>query len=49
MSICPGTPQMPKSICVPEVAKRKRAKTGPLTLSTADGQPIIEITRDAEP
>ena len=38
--------QMPKRVCLPEVARHKLAKTGSFTLSTADRQPRLGMTAD---
>ena len=38
--------QMPKSICLPEVAVHKRAQTGPFALNASDGQPRVGMTDD---
>ena len=35
---------MPKSVYLPEVAPRKRAKAGPFILNTDDRQPILGMT-----
>ena len=37
---------MPKSVCLPEVAERRRAKTGSFTLNAADGQPRVGMSDD---
>ena len=38
--------QKPKSVCLPEVARRERAKTESFTLNAANGQPIVWMTDD---
>ena len=38
--------QMPKSVCLPEVARHERAKTGSFTLSAACEQPRVGMTND---
>ena len=38
--------QKPKSVCLPEVARRTRAKTGSFTLSAAYEQPRVGMTDD---
>ena len=44
---CPKRPlQTPKTVCLPEVVRRKRAKTGSFTLKTADRQPRLGMTDD---